>query len=86
MILTYAERIGDSVNIALMSNIEVSVAIVCASTPPLKPLIIRVFPGLVSDSPYCDEPGESVPGNWNYISANHQMDAHNTQSTNAQPE
>ena len=68
--MTYAGRIGESVNIALMSNIEVSVAIICASIPPLKPLIIRVFPSLVSDSLYCEEPIEIEAGNWN-ISANH---------------
>ena len=38
----------DGVNCAIWSGIEINVAIACASLPAIKPLISKVFPGLLS--------------------------------------
>jgi hypothetical protein len=42
--------VGHNVDIAIWSNIEVNVGIICASLPAIKPVVSRFFPHLLSSN------------------------------------
>jgi hypothetical protein len=44
------------VNLTIWSCVEINVAILCASVPPLRPLAVTIFPSLAPSDDYDDEP------------------------------
>ncbi|KAH8894656.1 hypothetical protein GQ53DRAFT_744746 [Thozetella sp. PMI_491] len=49
-ISTSPDTTFDGVEIAIWSNIEINIAIICASVPALKPLVTKIFPKLLGSS------------------------------------
>ena len=59
--LTYGVAV-QGVDIALFSGLEINVAIICASVPALKPLVVKMFPKMLLSDLYARSKRAYYPG------------------------